>query len=222
MKLKDCGKPKGNKKVKLYRCDNMLLMSQYPDEYFDIAIVDPPYGINTTNEVMGGRKTVERNTSQKWDNKPPPDSFFKELCRVSKNHIIWGANYFSQVWPERNFIIWDKGKTMKGRSFAECEMAVSNIKGSARIYSKSPVDVKRIHVNQKPVALYEWLLQNYADKKQRVLDTHLGSASSAIAAHFFGCKEFVGCEKDKNYFKKSVKRFNKTTAQQTLFKGFGI
>ena len=236
-KLKNCGKKEGNKKVKLYNCDNMKLMKEYPDNYFTLGILDPPYGISTTNVQMGGRKLNKQAKAEgvDWDKEAPSDEWFAEIKRICENYIIWGANYYPQVWPSRGVIIWDKG--MRKMSFADAEVASCTLDG-ARIYDRSATDKERIHVNQKPVELYAWIINKYGagvelgetpTKKQKkilskmsVLDTNLGSGSSAIAAHFSGVGEFIGCELNEKYFKKLVERFSKSTAQTTLFEGFGI
>lgn len=200
--------------IELKNIDCMKYMATQPDNAFDLAIVDPPYGIGANQMVMGSRKTVKPN-KKTWDSSTPTDDYFLELQRVSANQIIWGGNYFKQVWPTRGFIVWDKGETMKGRSFAECEMAYTSMDMSARIYKQSPNDKFRIHPTQKPVKLYDWLLTNYAEPGQRILDTHLGSGSSAIAAHYFGC-DFVGCEIDIDYFNAAEMRFAEATKQLAL------
>ncbi len=237
MKVKGLGKIKGNKAVKLLNCDNMDLMKQYPDNYFTLGILDPPYGISTTNDQMGGRKLNKEAQAEgvDWDKEAPTDEWFAEIKRVCQDYIIWGANYYQQVWPSRGVIIWDKG--MRKMSFADAEIASSTMDG-ARIYDRSATDKDRIHVNQKPVELYSWIINKYgagielgdiADEEQKeilskmkVLDTNLGSGSSAIAAHFTGVGEFVGCELNKKYFKKLVKLYKNETAQQGLFEGFGV
>lgn len=198
-------------KIKLLHIDCMEYMRTVPDKYFDLACVDPPYGIDVTKMNMGGRKTVKRDDSKSWDSSVPNATYFLEIFRVSKRQIVWGGNYFDLPCSQY-FAIWDKGETMYGRDFAECEYAwVSS--GGTRIYKKSPVDSFRIHPTQKPVKLYEWLLANYAKPGQKILDTHLGSGSSAIAAHYFGVGEFVGCELDQDYYTAAVKRFDQETKQ---------
>ncbi len=194
--------------------DNMLLMARYPDNHFDLAIVDPPYGINITNECMGGRKTVKPDKNKNWDNEVPTKEYFIELFRVSKNQIIWGGNYFD-LPISRYFAIWDKGETMYGRDFAEAEFAWVN-KGGTRIYKKSPNQLLRIHPTQKPVALYKWILDKYAKEGDKILDTHLGSGSIAIACHDYGF-DLTACELDKEYFDKAMQRINNHVAQQKLF-----
>jgi site-specific DNA-methyltransferase (adenine-specific) len=200
-------------KIELLNIDCMEYMATLPDKAFDLACVDPPYGIGVTKMNMGGRKTVEPDATKSWDSAVPDAHYFAELIRVSSRQIIWGGNYFS-LKPSQYFCIWDKGETMYGRDFAECEYAwVSD--GGTRIFKNSPNQLNRIHPTQKPVKLYEWLLTNYAKPGQKIFDSHLGSGSSAIAAHYFGC-EFVGCELDKDYYDAACKRFNHETAQVAL------
>jgi len=192
--------------------DNMELMARYPDKYFDLAIVDPPYGIDRNGMNMGN--SVFNKDDKKWDNSIPTNEYFYELFRVSKNQIIWGGNYFP-LPQSQYFAIWDKGETMYGRDFAECEFAWVK-SGGTRIYKKSPNQPERIHPTQKPVALYKWLLDKYAKPGDKILDTHLGSGSIAIACHDYGF-ELTACELDKEYFDKAMTRINNHVAQQKLF-----
>jgi len=202
--------------IKLLNMDNMEYMRTVPDKYFDIALVDPPYGIDVTKMNMGGRKTVKKDSSKSWDSCAPTDEYFLELFRISKRQVIWGGGNYFKLPCSQYFAIWDKGETMYGRDFAECEYAwVSS--GGTRIYKTSPNDLFRIHPTQKPRKLYDWLLTNYTKPDQKIFDSHLGSGSSAIAAHYFGCSEFVGCELDSDYFDASVERFQIETAQESLF-----
>jgi len=143
----------------VYNEDNMLGMARHPDKFFDLAIVDPPYGIGVNKMHMGSRSTVKPDTKV-WDAVPPPASYFIELFRVSKNQIIWGGNYFP-LPVHKCFIVWDKGEGMYGRSFAECEIAWASFDTPARIFKHNPNQLDRIHPTQKPVKLYEWLLLNY-------------------------------------------------------------
>lgn len=199
--------------IELLNIDCMEYMRGLPDKAFDLAIVDPPYGIGVNSMNMGGRKTV-KPTDKKWDNAVPDDSYFLELFRVSKRQIIFGGNYF-KLPPSQYFAIWDKGETMYGRDFAECEYAWISA-GGTRIFKLSPNQLDRFHPTQKPVKLYEWLLANYAKQGDRILDTHLGSGSSAIAAHYGGF-DFVGCELDTDYFNAAKNRFNDATRQVAMF-----
>jgi len=177
---------------RLYNMDCMEAMKEIPDKYFELAIVDPEYGINVTNMKMGGRQTVKPDKNKRWDKKPPSKEYFIAVMRVSKNQIIWGGNYFG-LPPTRGFVIWDKGESMYGRSFSECEYAWTSFYASARILKLNPNQPYRIHPTQKPVALYKWLLKNYAKQGDKILDTHVGSASSLIACHDMGF-EYQGFE----------------------------
>ena len=161
--------------VEMLNVDCMTFMATLPDKAFDLAIVDPPYGIGVNSMNMGSRKTVKPD-SRSWDDAPPPQEYFVELMRVSAEQIIWGGNYFP-LRPSRCFVIWDKGESMYGRDFAECELAWVSFDKSARIYKQNPNQIDRIHPTQKPVKLYKWILTNYAKPGQRILDTHLGSGS---------------------------------------------
>lgn len=192
--------------------DNMKLMARYPDNYFDLAIVDPPYGINRNGMNMGN--SVFNKDDKKWDKNRPTKKYFKELFRVSKNQIIWGGNYF-ELPTSQYFAIWDKGETMYGRDFAECEFAWVK-SGGTRIYKKSPNQPERIHPTQKPVNLYKWILDKYAKQGDKILDTHLGSMSIAIACHDYGF-DLTGCELDVDYFNKGMQRINNHVAQTKLF-----
>ncbi len=208
-------------KIELFNEDCMVVMSRYPDNYFDLACVDPPYGIGVNHNM--GRRAGQKNSGYKpavWDSAPPDSRYFNELARVSKNQIIWGANHFiSCMWLgfEVNspcWLMWDKGFS-EDVTFAQFELAWTSFKTTCKKYDKSPNDKYRIHPTQKPVKLYEWLLSNYAKEGDKILDTHLGSGSSAIAAHYGGF-EFVGCELDEDYYKAAVKRFNNETKQISL------
>jgi site-specific DNA-methyltransferase (adenine-specific) len=199
-------------KITITNEDNMELMKRTPDNYFDLAIVDPPYGIDRNGMNMGN--SVFNKDNKKWDNEIPNNDYFIELFRVSKNQIIWGGNYFP-LPQSQYFAIWDKGETMYGRDFAECEYAWVN-KGGTRIYKKSPNQPERIHPTQKPVALYKWLLDKYAKEGDKILDTHLGSGSIAIACHDYGF-ELTACELDEEYYEKAVQRIKNHVSQQKLF-----
>lgn len=190
--------------------DCMELMKQYPDKYFDLSIVDPPYGIGSKKLTQGGTWANKYKQGDAYWDIAPDSSYFTELFRVSKNQIIWGGNYFS-LPANRCFIVWDKVAKME--SLADCEYAWSSFDRNAKIFKHvRNTSEARIHITQKPVKLYEWLLRNYAESGQKILDTHLGSASSAIAAHRLGF-DFVGCEIDKEYFDKAVKRFEAHKSQ---------
>ena len=209
--------------VLLLNADCMEVMKHIRNDEFELSCVDPPYGINVGMMHMGAgsskrcSKIEGRKWSKKgWDMSQPSDEYFYQLFRVSNNQIIWGGNYFA-LPPSQYFAIWDKGDGMRGRSFAECEYAwVSS--GGTRLVQLNPVDKNRIHPTQKPVKLYDWLLSNYAKPEMKILDTHLGSGSSAIAAHYFGC-DLVGCEIDADYYQAAVARFERETAQIDMFGG---
>jgi site-specific DNA-methyltransferase (adenine-specific) len=196
----------------------MEYMAALPDKAFDLAIVDPPYGIGMDGGNVGykGFNDFEKKS---WDSATPDDAYFAELRRVSKQQIVWGGNYFN-LPPTRCFLIWDKGAGFKGRTYAECEQAWTSFDANARVFQRDPLcngDYKgKIHPTQKPVKLYEWLLTNYAKPGQRILDTHLGSGSNAIAAHNLGF-DFVGMELDKDYYDAACKRFEQHKAQGSLF-----
>ncbi len=163
---------------------------------------------------MGGRKRNKQDKKKSWDTGVPRTEYFKELFRVSKNQIIWGGNYF-ELPCSQYFAIWDKGETMYGRDFAECEMAWVR-KGGTRIYKKNPNQPDRIHPTQKPVNLYEWTLDNYAKEGDKILDTHLGSGSIAIACHNRKF-DLTACELDKEYYDKAIQRIEQHKKQLTLF-----
>ena len=210
-------------KTKAYNIDCMEYMKTLPDKAFSLAIVDPPYGIDVANMNMGVGKSKKSSKIENrlwkpkdWDSSIPSKEYFDELFRVSKNQIIWGGNYFN-LGASYHIIAWDK-KIPKGLSFSHFELAWTSFSGASRIFKRSVYlkDGKKIHPTQKPVALYEWLLMNYAKEGDRILDTHLGSGSSRIAAHKLGF-EFVGCELDKDYFEAQEKRFKNETMQQSLF-----
>jgi site-specific DNA-methyltransferase (adenine-specific) len=189
----------------------MTVMQRYPDKHFDLAVVDPPYGIDINSS---GRLGHYGGKGKKWDKSIPSEEYFKELERVSKNQIIWGGNYF-HLPPTRCFLIWDKQQP-EGVSFASCEFAWTSFDLSAKTFYKRPQGDIRIHPTQKPVALYDWILKNYAEEGQAILDTHLGSGSSRIAADKAGLS-FVGCELDTEYFQAQEKRFKEYKSQLTIF-----
>ena len=205
----------------------MLLMSRYPDKYFDLAIVDPPYGIDVTNQSQGKGGGVAKKIEYKktdWDKYAPNNDYFQELIRVSQNQIIWGANHFISRIPFDSacWIVWDKdnGET----DFADCELAWSSFKTAVRKFKWKwsgmlQQDMKnkesRIHPTQKPVALYKWILKNYANQCDKILDTHLGSGSIAIACHDLGF-DLTACELDTDYFNASIKRLSDHQKQLKL------
>jgi len=231
--------------------DNMELMKRYPDNYFDLAIVDPPYGIGMDGGNVGykGFNNFEKKV---WDKAIPDQEYFEELFRISKNQIVWGGNYFG-LPATRCFLVWDKGEGFYNRTYAECELAWTSFDKNTVKYKRDPLakgDYKgKIHPTQKPVSLYQWLLDNYAtckhcnneggyfedvagdggskmwihcdncncsEVKPKILDTHLGSGSIALACHDRGF-ELTACELDKDYFEAAIKRIKNHTAQQTIF-----
>lgn len=216
-------------KLTLTNEDNMALMARYPDNYFDLAIVDPPYGIGEDGLKNHSRGTLTKPTKytpKNWDNSAPNKDYFTELKRVSKNVIIWGANHFIQNIPNANtpsWIVWDK---QNGENdFADCELAYSSFDTAVRKFEfrwagMLQGDMKnketRIHPTQKPVALYKWLLDKYAKPNDKILDTHLGSMSIAIACHDYGF-ELTGCELDPEYYEKGIKRVQNHISQLKLF-----
>jgi site-specific DNA-methyltransferase (adenine-specific) len=191
--------------------DCMAMMARFPDKYFELAIVDPPYGININSS---GRLGHYGGKGKKWDDKTPDERYFTELYRVSGSQIIWGGNYFD-LPPTRCFLIWDKQQP-SDVSFAGAEYAWTSFDKSAKVFRQRPQGDDRIHPTQKPIQLYKWLLTNYAKPGDKILDTHLGSGSSRIAAYNMGF-DFWGCELDPDYFAAMEKRFKKQTAQQSLF-----
>ena len=193
-------------------------MKQMPDKAFDLAIVDPPYGIGAGKGVgRSGRLAVAKGkvVGGEWDNEIPPPEYFEELFRVSKNQIIWGGNYFP-LPPSKCFLIWDKGETMYNRKFAECEMAWASFDKAARLFKKSPKQDNRIHPTQKPVELYKWILSRFANPGDKILDTHLGSGSIAIVCHDLGF-DLTGYEINKDYYDAACKRLKNHQMQATLF-----
>ena len=204
--------------LKIINADCMDIMKDYKDNYFDLAIVDPPYGLGDKTTNGGSLKnTSSRWENHKWDNEIPSDKYFIELFRVSKIQIIWGGNYFPFLWSKkcRGLIVWDKMIYIP--SMSQVEFAWYSEDKLPKLVKTICIDKKRIHPTQKPIKLYKWLLENYANKEDKILDTHLGSASSAIAAFYYGCKEFVGIELDKDYYNNSIKRIKEHTIQTKLF-----
>ena len=198
----------------VYLEDCVKALKRYADNHFDLAIVDPPYGIG---DKFKGGKTGKMNfneiVNKDWD-KVPSDEYFSELQRVSKNQIIWGGNYFN-LPPTRCFIVWDK-IISEDFSLAMAELAWTSFDKLAKIYKLQVPKNGKIHPTQKPVKLYDWLLHNYAKPNDLILDTHLGSGSSRIAAYKGGFN-FVGFEIDQEYYEKQEKRFNEFKSQLRLF-----
>lgn len=199
-----------------YNMDCMEGMKQFPDKFFDLAIVDPPYGIGI-NHNMGRRKgdTPSNYKKVNWDNDPPDETYFTELFRVSKNQIIWGANYYSMP-PTKCFIVWRKPQISENVSFSMLEYAWASFDSTSKEWIGMSNEPDRIHPTQKPVALYSWLLNNYAKPGDKILDTHVGSASSLIACHNSGF-QYVGFELDPDYFKAASERLEQVKSQFSIF-----
>lgn len=202
--------------------DNMELMARYEDNHFDLAVVDPPYGIGISGqkEQKKGKKSDRKYHKEKdWDNAIPNKNYFNELQRVSKNQIIWGANYFVKHLNKgtKGWIVWDKGQ--HGLTMSDCELAYSSFQIPTRVFIQNRVILLQeggtIHPTQKPVKLYEWLLMNYAKEGDKILDTHLGSGSIALACHNLGY-DLTACELDKEYYEASLKRLKQHQAQLRL------
>lgn len=201
--------------------DCMVGMSRYPDKYFDLAVVDPPYGIKRFEKPSGTTRFKSSKLMQEigltWDT-PPDNIYFNELFRISQNQIIWGANNF-ELPPTEYFCIWDKEQTVDNFANAEYAWVSMGLKKPAKIFRYSihkHNQINKIHPTQKPVQLYKWLLHNYAKPGDKILDTHLGSGSSRIACYEGGF-DFYGWEIDKDYFEAQEKRFNVYKAQLKLF-----
>jgi site-specific DNA-methyltransferase (adenine-specific) len=200
--------------------DCVTAMKRYADNHFDLAIVDPPYGLDKRLSSGGGKmkNSVYRNLykdSSSWDILPTAE-YWKELFRVSKNQVVFGANYFLEFLPNtRGFVCWDKKQDMP--TLSACELVWTSLDKPAKIMKKSSMDLDRFHPTQKPIYVYEWMFK-YCKTQENdlILDTHLGSGSSRIAAYKGGF-DFVGFEIDKEYFEASDKRFKQFIAQQTLF-----
>jgi len=202
--------------------DCMEGMARFPDKYFDLAIVDPPYGIGVSKGTWGSsnKGKVTNYGKKKWDINTPDKEYFTELIRISKNQIIWGGNYF-ELKPSSCWLVWDK---LNSADFADAELAYTSFKSAVRIFKfrwngmlqqNMKEKEQRIHPTQKPVALYKWLLHNYAKQGDKILDTHLGSGSSRIAAYEMGF-DFTAFELDKEYFEAQEKRYNNHISQLKL------
>jgi site-specific DNA-methyltransferase (adenine-specific) len=219
-------------KITITNEDNMELMALYPDNYFDLAIVDPPYGIGFDgHDQIIGKKGKDKGFNDKklysikeWDKERPSSNYFYELRRVSKNQIIWGGNYFADLLqPTKAWIYWDKKPNGENLTFSDGELAWTSFNKPLKAFSYGWIGFgmvnsgeKKIHPTQKPIQLYKWILKNYAKQGDKILDTHLGSGSIAIACHDYGF-DLTACELDKEYFDKAMQRINNHTAQQKLF-----
>ena len=196
--------------IKITNEDCMELLKRTPDNYFDLSICDPPYGIGISSNPVR-----QKHNKKKWDDDIPQQEYFEELFRVSKNQIIWGGNYFD-LPPTQGFFIWDK-KQPHDFSLAMCEFAWSSIQKPAKMWSLSVLKEKgKIHPTQKPVELYEWILLNNAKEGDKILDTHLGSGSIALACHNLGF-DLTACELDKEYYNSAMKRLAEHQQQIRMF-----
>ena len=212
-------------KSEVFLADCMEVMARYPDNHFELAIVDPPYGIKATKTIgvgdtRNGEKCKKKWKEKTWDDDRPPIGYFTELRRVSRNQIVFGGNYFADLLPpSRCWIVWDK---MQRIDQADAELAWTSFSKSVRVYQYHASllmgfqNPQRFHPTEKPIDLYLWLIQNYAKEGDKILDTHLGSGSSRIAAHRLGF-DFVGCEIDKDYFDAAQLRFERETKQSQMF-----
>lgn len=213
-------------KLSIYNMDNMELMKQIPDKYFDLAIVDPPYGIGFDHYKRHGLSLETKNRHIKngkkiWDSKLPTKKYFLELFRISKEQIIWGGNYF-QLEPTQCFIFWYKQNPVT--NFSDGELAWTSFKKPAlcfdyryfgNLQGNSNAEIK-IHPTQKPIELYDFCLKKLAKEGMKIFDSHLGSGSNAIASHY-AKMEFIGCELDSDYYNDSIKRIRENTKQLQLF-----
>lgn len=198
--------------------DNMSLMARYPDKHFDLAIVDPPYGI-LNKTPRGGDHKFNMNEYRKWDVKPD-ESYFNELFRVSKNQIIWGGNYFGHLWARseynKGFIIWDKNQPESLNNFSMAEMAWSSFDYPSKIFHFSVrKNRNKIHPTQKPIELYKWLLKMYAKPDYKILDTHLGSGTIAIACYQAELN-LTACEINKEYFQKAFEKIREFVPENDI------
>ncbi len=207
-------------KIEITNEDNMALMSRYKDNYFDLAIVDPPYGIGAGVSKTGGSSKNNsmsrlKANSHIYDDIKPTKQYFKELVRVSKNQIIFGGNYFiDNLKPTRSFIVWDKMNYLP--SMSQIELAWTSFDRHSKLIKITSNQNDRFHISQKPVKLYKWLLMNYAKEGDKILDTHLGSGSIAIACHNLGF-DLTACELEKEYYEAAIKRIKDHISQQRLF-----
>ena len=205
--------------------DNMELMARYEDNYFDLAIVDPPYGgndaIGLKDNINNKKQATKRTDYKLFENKAPTTEYFNELKRVSKHQIIWGTNFYNNYDLSGGRICWDK----KGTAFGRAELAyysgsksvnICEIVWNGMLQHDMKNKEQRIHPTQKPVKLYEWLLMNYAKEGDKILDTHLGSGSIAIACHNLGY-DLTACELDKDYYEAAVKRIEQHKQQLRIF-----
>jgi len=202
---------------KVHLCDCMEFMKGIPDKYYELAIVDPPYGLGKRTTDGGGTnsqiKFMDDIRRTNWDDSIPSKEYFTELNRISKNRIIWGGNYF-HLPPTRTIICWEKMVAIP--TMSQIELAWTSFDSPARIVKINNTDKNRFHPTQKPVALYKWLLKNYAKPGDKIFDSHVGSGSIRIACHDMGF-DFEGCEIDKDYWEAQEERYNQHAMQQDLF-----
>ncbi len=198
-------------KITITNEDCMDLLRRTPDKFYQLAIIDPPYGINISSNPIR-----QKHKKKNWDSEIPNKEYFDELFRVSENQIIWGGNYFIDYLNNTQcFIIWDK-KQPENFSLAMCELAWTSMQSPAKIFRYSVLtEQDKIHPTQKPVALYKWVLDKYAKQGDKILDTHLGSGSIAIAAHDYGF-ELTACELDVDYYNKAIERIKNHISQIKL------
>lgn len=208
-------------KIELYNIDCMEYMKNCKDNQFDLAIVDPPYGIGANKMTLGNGKNKIYRGENDWDVEIPKKEYWDELMRISKNQIVWGGNYFTEFLPPTSaWVFWDKGTG--DNDFADGELAWTSFKGALRKVKRSWVGANakngdnRIHPTEKPVELYQWLLDRYAKEGDKILDTHLGSGSIALACDALK-HNLVGCELDKRYFEEAKERIENARKQIKLF-----
>lgn len=205
--------------IKITNECNMALMARYPDNYFDLAIVDPPYGLGDRLSNGGGKRKDSPSrllyVDKEWDILPTAE-YWKELFRVSKNQVVFGANYFLEYLPStRGFVCWDKNQAMP--TLSACELVWTSFDKPAKIMKKSSTDLERFHPTQKPIYVYKFMFEYCKiQENYKILDTHLGSGSIAIACHDYGF-DLTACELDKEYYDKAMERINNHVAQQKLF-----
>ena len=204
----------------VYNADCIAGMKQYPDNHFDLAVVDPPYGIDWMDQVKNKNKGHfwKQYENKGWDKSIPDQEYFDELFRVSKNQIVWGGNYMTNfLYPSPCWVIWDKKQEFSGAVF---EMAWTSFGSPAKAFRMSRVEAyvgaNKIHPTQKPIALYQWIYKTYLPDGGLVLDTHLGSGSNRISADKRGNIDFVGYEIDKDYFNAQEKRWRDYKSQLTI------
>lgn len=208
---------------RLYNMDCMQGMKEFPDKFFDLAIVDPPYGIGIDGQKKSINKNPKHNRKEHekkgWDTAPPDEAYFRELERVSKKQVIWGGNYFVPMLSQghKGWLVWDKGQ--RGLTMSDCELAYTSFDTPTRVFTLNRVELQvegTIHPTQKPIKLYEWVLSLFAKKGYKILDTHCGSASSLIACYRYSL-DYVGFEVDEEYCNRAQARIDTETSQMRFF-----